>query len=168
MRKIHEVVEDIKSILNNIERTEECTGETLVDINELVDEILSIDASKQKIVFTATHNPYLPFFDPGLRFDTYETAEMENRLFILPCSIGEPIFVIPSLVNYKLNKLNHFEENNRVYKQIVCNVVFTKKDYLLNTCDGFCNVRGAEYGKTWFLLESQAAAALQAMQEGEQ
>lgn len=119
------------------------------------------------INYISTHNPYMPFFDPGLRFDTYETADMENRLFILPCSIGEPIFVIPSLVNYKLNKLNHFEENNRVYKQIVCNVVFTKKDYLLNTCDGFCNVRGAEYGKTWFLLESQAEAALQAMKEGE-
>ena len=42
MRTIPEVAEDIKSILNNIERTEECTGETLVDINELVDEILTI------------------------------------------------------------------------------------------------------------------------------
>ena len=39
MRTIPEVAEDIKSILNNIERIEECTGETLVDINELVDEM---------------------------------------------------------------------------------------------------------------------------------
>ena len=43
MRTISEVAEDIKSILNNVERTEECTGETLVDINELVDEILAIN-----------------------------------------------------------------------------------------------------------------------------
>lgn len=42
MRTIPEVVEDIKSILNNIERTENCDGETLVDINELADEILTI------------------------------------------------------------------------------------------------------------------------------
>lgn len=48
MRTIPEVAEDIKSVLNNIERTEECTGETLVDINELVDEILSIDCYKDK------------------------------------------------------------------------------------------------------------------------
>ena len=45
MRTIPEAVEDIKSILNNIECTEECTGETLVDINELVDEILTISCS---------------------------------------------------------------------------------------------------------------------------
>lgn len=44
MRTIPEVVEDIKSILNNVECTEECTGETLVDINELADEILSINS----------------------------------------------------------------------------------------------------------------------------
>lgn len=48
MRTIPEVVEDIKSILNNIERTEECNGETLVDINELADEILSIDCYMDK------------------------------------------------------------------------------------------------------------------------
>lgn len=44
MRTIVEVIEDIKSILNNIERTEECNGETLVDINELADEILTINS----------------------------------------------------------------------------------------------------------------------------
>lgn len=48
MRTIPEVAEDIKSILNNIERTEECTGETLVDINELVDEMLAINCYKDK------------------------------------------------------------------------------------------------------------------------
>ena len=32
MRTIPEVISDIKSILNNIERTELCDGETLVDI----------------------------------------------------------------------------------------------------------------------------------------
>ena len=46
MRTIPEVVEDIKSILNNIERTENCDGETLVDINELTDEILAISTYK--------------------------------------------------------------------------------------------------------------------------
>ena len=48
MRTIAEAVEDIKSILNNIERTESCDGETLVDINELADEILTISAYKGK------------------------------------------------------------------------------------------------------------------------
>lgn len=48
MRKIEECVEDIKIILNNIERTEECNGETLVDINELIDEILTICSVKKR------------------------------------------------------------------------------------------------------------------------
>ena len=47
MRTIAECVEDIKSILNNVERTQEYTGETSVDINELVDEILSINAVRE-------------------------------------------------------------------------------------------------------------------------
>lgn len=46
MRTIAEAVEDIKSILNNVERTENCDGETLVDINALADEILIIGTYK--------------------------------------------------------------------------------------------------------------------------
>ena len=46
MRTIPEAVEDIKSILNNVERTENCDGETLVDINALADEILIIGTYK--------------------------------------------------------------------------------------------------------------------------
>ena len=55
MRTIPEVAEDFKSILNNIERTEECTGETLVDINELVDEVLTINCYKDKPKSKADH-----------------------------------------------------------------------------------------------------------------
>lgn len=48
MRTIPEVAEDIKSILNDIERTQECNGETLVDIDELVNEILTINCYKDE------------------------------------------------------------------------------------------------------------------------
>lgn len=44
MRTIFEAAEDIKSILNNIERTENCDGEILVDINALIDEIIMLQA----------------------------------------------------------------------------------------------------------------------------
>ena len=47
-RTIAECVSDIKSILNNVERTQECNGETLVDIDELVNEILSINGTKDE------------------------------------------------------------------------------------------------------------------------
>lgn len=48
MRKIHECVEDIKNILNDAERTEEVDGETLCDINDLIDEILLIHVLKEQ------------------------------------------------------------------------------------------------------------------------
>lgn len=47
-RTIAECVNDIKSILNNAERTQECSGETLVDIDELANEILSINGTKDE------------------------------------------------------------------------------------------------------------------------
>lgn len=161
MRTITEVAEDIKSILNNIERTEECNGETLVDINELVDEILSINARKQKIVYTTTRNPYL---NQPFELD----HEIENKSTFRAPNIGDPIFVIPTITNFKLNKLNGFEENNRVYEQTICNFVFTKYGCTINTCEGFCHVRGDDYGKTWFLTREEAEQALQKLKEGEQ
>lgn len=48
MRTIAEYAEDIKSILNNVERTEHYDGETSVDIDELVNEILSINGTKDE------------------------------------------------------------------------------------------------------------------------
>lgn len=50
MRTITECVGDIKSILNNIERTEHYDGETSVDIDELVNEILSINGTKDEVL----------------------------------------------------------------------------------------------------------------------
>ena len=91
----------------------------------------------------------------------YEDAEENGTLFRLPCKIGDPIFVIPTITNFRLNNLNGFEENNRVYKQIICNFVFTKYGCTINTCEGFCHVRGDDYGKTWFLTREAAEQALQ-------
>ena len=48
MRTIVECVENIKNILNRAEQAEECDGDTLVEINELADEILTINARRKK------------------------------------------------------------------------------------------------------------------------
>ena len=45
MRTIPEAAESILNILNEVERTEECNGDTLCDINELVGEILAINST---------------------------------------------------------------------------------------------------------------------------
>ena len=72
MRKIYEVAEDIKSILNNIERTQEYNGEVLVDIDELVNEILSIDAKERKETEEAKK-----LFDRIYRNDCFLPNEIE-------------------------------------------------------------------------------------------
>ena len=50
MRTISECVSDIKSILNIIEMTEQCDGETVVKIDELANEILSINGMKDEVL----------------------------------------------------------------------------------------------------------------------
>ena len=72
MRKIYEVAEDIKSILNNIERTQEYNGEALVDIDELVNEILSINAKEIKETEEAKK-----LFDRIYRDDCFLPNEIE-------------------------------------------------------------------------------------------
>lgn len=42
MRSVIKIVCDIKEILNNAERTQECGGDELVKIDELVDEIIKV------------------------------------------------------------------------------------------------------------------------------
>lgn len=48
MRIIPEVVEDVLNILNEAERKEECNGDTLCDINELMGEILAINSNNER------------------------------------------------------------------------------------------------------------------------
>ena len=83
MRTIPEAAEDIKSILNNIERTEECTGETLVDINELVDEILTISY----IDTTEIRNKVIDEFAELMkeRLKDIQFAEIQG-IDVCPCS----------------------------------------------------------------------------------
>ena len=48
MRSIDEIVADIKSVLNEIERTQECDGEDTVKIDEFLNEILASNFMTQK------------------------------------------------------------------------------------------------------------------------
>lgn len=80
MRKISEVAEDIKSILNNIERTEECTGETLVDINELVDEILTISCSNTTEIIRKTVDECIKIIEETVWRDTDMLVENIREL----------------------------------------------------------------------------------------
>lgn len=87
-------------------------------------------------------------------------ADKEGRAVILPCKVGDTIFVIPSKANFELNKIYH-PENNRVYEQIISSVNwYHKSRYLVRTCNDFCSVLSSEYGITWFLTRAEAKAAI--------
>ena len=87
-----------------------------------------------------------------------------DKLMELPCAVGDTVYVIPSEVNYKLNIINGFDENNRVYEQVVSRIEISKSGYLLVTCDGMRSVVDKFYKKTWFIKEAEAEAALKELE----
>lgn len=99
------------------------------------------------------------------RLGHYEDAEEQGLIKILPVAIGCDVYFIPSKTNYKLNVLNGYEQNNRVYHQRVANIVFNKRGWYLE-CD-----KNLEYGvdhilvdklykETWFTSKEEAEQAL--------
>ena len=94
----------------------------------------------------------------------YEDLEEQGKLLKLPVAVGDTVYVIPSETNYKLNIINGYSENNRVYEQILNRIEITKTGYLFVTCDGMASVVDAFYKKTWFLTKEEAEAALKELE----
>lgn len=92
-------------------------------------------------------------------------AEEDGRLMVLPCKVGDTIYVIPSSVKYALNLVNGHEKENRVYKQKVIEIRFFADDYLLTTYDDMYSVLGWFFGDTWFLSNEEAEEALKKRKE---
>ena len=66
--------------------------------------------------------------------------------------------------SYKLNIINGYSENNRIYEQIVNRIEISGTGYLLVTCDGMASVADAFYKKSWFLTKEEAEAALKELE----
>lgn len=97
----------------------------------------------------------------------YEDLEEQGKLIKLPCVVGDTVYVIPSKTNYKLNIINGYGENNRVYEQVVNRIEISGNGYLIVTCDGAASVIDEFYKKTWFLTKKEAEAALAEMDKKE-
>lgn len=96
-------------------------------------------------------------------------AELENKiedglLIELPCKIGDTIYVVPREVNFRLNKLFHGGELNRVYKQPVSSIAIYPHDIVIYTCNGVEMVCMKMYGKRWFLTEEEANKRLEELE----
>lgn len=101
------------------------------------------------------------------KYQKYQNLEEQGLLRRLPCKPGDKIYVIPSEVNFKLNIINGYEENNRVYKQEVNEIRFYPSgEYLLTTCEGLRSALQQLFGITWFLTEQEAQVALEKMKAG--
>ena len=100
----------------------------------------------------------------------YEDAEEQGLLKILPIAIGSDVYFIPSKTNYKLNVLNGYEQNNRVYHQRIANIVFDKRGWYLE-CDknlehGIDHILvDTFYKETWFTTKEEAEQTLKQMGE---
>ena len=102
------------------------------------------------------------------KLKSYEDAEEQGLLKILPIAIGSDVYFIPSKTNYKLNVLNGYEQNNRVYHQNVANIVFNKRGWYLeldkNLEHGIDHILVDKfYKETWFTSQEEAEQALAEM-----
>ena len=94
----------------------------------------------------------------------YKDLEEQGRLVVLPCKVGDTVYVIPSLTNYLHNKF-YDTKSNRIYCQVVTSVEWWTSGYLIKTFNGLCCVQSVTFGETWFLAEAEAQAALDRMEE---
>ena len=96
-------------------------------------------------------------------------AELENKiedglLIELPCKIGDTIYVVPSEVNFRINKLFHGGVLNHVYKQPVSSISVYPHDIVIHTCDDVEMVCMKMYGESWFLTEEEAKKRLEELE----
>lgn len=99
----------------------------------------------------------------------YENLEEQGLLLRVPCKINQDIYFVPSETNFRLNILNNMFENNRVYHQRICHIVYDGKGYYLE-CDKELEYGTGRifidslYGEIWFLSESEAEEKLRKLE----
>lgn len=100
------------------------------------------------------------------RLREYEDLLESGQTKILPCKVGDKIYVVPSDVNFGLNYISPISKgDNRIYEPIVESIHFYPSGYLLKCCDGLIDVIEDFFGVTWFLTKQEAKNKLNELQE---
>lgn len=100
------------------------------------------------------------------RLREYEDLLESGQAKILPCKVGDKIYVVPSDANFGLNYISPIRKgNNRIYEPIVESIHFYPSGYLLKCCDGLIDVIEDFFGVTWFLTKQEAKNKLNELQE---
>lgn len=100
------------------------------------------------------------------RLREYEDLLESGQAKILPCKVGDRIYVVPSDANFGLNYISPGRKgNNRIYEPIVESIHFYPSGYLLKCCNGLMDVIEVSFGETWFLTKNEAKNKLNELQE---
>lgn len=100
------------------------------------------------------------------RLREYEDLLESGQAKILPCKVGDKIYVVPSDANFGLNYISPVrKDNNRIYEPIVESIHFYPSGYLLKCCNGLMDVIEVSFGVTWFLTKNEAKNKLNELQE---
>ena len=100
------------------------------------------------------------------RLREYEDVLESGQAKILPCKVGDKIYVVPSDANFGLNYISPIRKgNNRIYEPIVESIHFYPSGYLLKCCGGLIDVIEDFFGVTWFLTKQEAKNKLNELQE---
>jgi len=93
----------------------------------------------------------------------YRKHETEGYLKVFTVRIGDTIYMVPSLVNYRLNKLQKQNMLNRVYCQKVEEIRIRENDFIIVT--KYCSDLGSFENDTWFLKKEDAEKRLKEMEK---
>lgn len=93
-----------------------------------------------------------------------EDLDEQGLLLRLPCKVGDDIYVIPSEVNYRLNKSFGAKGLNAICRQVVDHIEFNSYGYLVSTNEGMTVHRQEAFGETWFLTRNEAEQKLKEME----
>lgn len=135
------------------EKTKDCFGYRLKD------------GSDAEVGFFKDYDAFYSHMMTVKALGEYEDLEEQGLLLRLPCKINQDIYFVPSETNFKLNILNNMPENNRVYHQRICHIVYDGNGYYLE-CDKELEYGTGRvfidrhYGEIWFLSESEAEEKL--------
>ena len=141
-----------------LSRDNECFDEEML-------ENLQYDITKEPIGLIALFYRNLwAMADLREKLKEYEDLEEQGLLLRLPCKVGDDIYVIPSEVNYRLNKSFGAKGLNAICKQVVDHIEFNSYGYLVSTNEGMTVHRQEAFGETWFLTRDEAEQKLKEME----
>ena len=100
------------------------------------------------------------------KLSEYETAEEEGRLVVLPCKVGDTVWVITHPFNV-LDDCDFYEDaNDEIYESYISSVTFYEdsNQYRIYTKDFIkAYFMECDFGKSIFLTREEAEKALKEM-----